>query len=142
MDARLGDSLIAQRSPALLAAIFSLIALLLTAIGTYGVLSYAVALRRGEIGVRMALGALPRQIQMQFLAIALRLLAIGTVLGVIGAWWAGRAMRGLLYHVPPIHLPVLIGTGVAMALVSFVACLVPSQRAARISPIEGLARQQ
>jgi predicted permease len=142
MDARIGDSLMPQRSPALLAAIFSLIALLLTAIGTYGVLSYAVALRRGEIGVRMALGALPQQIRMQFLGIALRLLTAGTLLGVIGAWWAGRAMRGLLFHVPPIHVPVLIVTGVAMALVSFAACLVPSQRAARISPMDGLARQQ
>jgi predicted permease len=140
MDARIGDSLVAQRSPALLAAIFSLIALLLTAIGTYGVLSYAVALRRGEIGVRMALGALPRHIRMQFLGIALRLLAAGTVLGIIGAWWAGRAMQSLLFHVPSMHVPVLAITAVAMALVSFLACVVPSQRAARISPMEGLSK--
>jgi ABC-type antimicrobial peptide transport system permease subunit len=77
---------------------------------------------------------------MQFLGIALRLLTAGTVLGVLGAWLAGRAMRSLLFHVPPIYVPVLIVTGVAMALVSFLACLVPSQRAARISPMEGLAK--
>ncbi|MEO8131728.1 MAG: ADOP family duplicated permease, partial [Bryobacteraceae bacterium] len=81
MDARIGDSLVAQRSPALLAAIFSLIALLLTAVGTYGVLSYAVAQRRREIGVRIALGARPGQIRGQFLALALRLMAAGTLIG-------------------------------------------------------------
>jgi hypothetical protein len=142
MDARIDDSLAAQRSPALLAALFSLIAVLLTAVGTYGVLSYAVALRRGEIGVRMALGALPRQIRAQFLTLALRLLTAGLVLGVAGALLAGRAMRTLLYHVQPMHLPVLAWTAAAVALVSFLACLVPSDRAARISPMEGLSHRQ
>ena len=142
MDARIGNSLIAQRSPALLTGLFSAIALLLTAIGTYGVLSYAVSLRRGEIGVRMALGALPRQIRGQFLGLALRLVMAGTVLGIGGAWLAGRAMSGLLFHVPPTNLPILAGAAAAMALVSFAACLLPSHRAARISPMEGLSHRQ
>ena len=141
MDARIGSSLIAQRSPALLTALFSMIAMLLTALGTYGVLSYAVSLRRGEIGVRVALGALPRQIRGQFLALTLRLLAAGTALGVAGAWLAGRAMRSLLFHVPPMHIPVLAGAAAAMAFVSMLACLLPSDRAARISPIEGLSHR-
>jgi predicted permease len=142
MDARIGNSLIAQRSPALLTGLFSAIALLLTAIGTYGVLSYAVSLRRGEIGVRMALGALPGQIRGQFLALALRLVMAGTALGIGGSWLAGRAMRSLLFHVPPTHLPILAGAAAAMALVSFAACLLPSHRAARISPMEGLSHRQ
>ncbi len=107
MDTRIADSLVAQRSPALLAGIFSVIAVLLTAVGTYGVLSYAVAQRRREIGVRMALGARPEQIRGQFLAIALRLLAAGTILGIIGAWLTGRAMRTLLFQVPPLHVATL-----------------------------------
>ena len=81
MDTRIADSLVAQRSPAFLAGIFSLIAILLVGVGTYGVLSYAVAQRRREIGVRMALGARPGQIRSQFLALALRLLVAGTILG-------------------------------------------------------------
>ena len=85
MEVRIADSLMARRSPALLAGIFASVALLLAAMGTYGVLSYAVAQRRREIGVRMALGALPSQIRNQFLFLGLRLLAIGTILGMTGA---------------------------------------------------------
>ncbi len=130
-----------RRSPALLAGIFSAIALLLTAIGTYGVLSYAVTQRRREIGVRMALGARPEQIRNQFLSLALRLLAVGTMLGMLGGWIAGQAMRTVLFHVPPIHPAILAGAAGIIGVVSLVACLVPSRRASRISPMEVLASQ-
>jgi len=139
METRISDSLITRRAPALLAILFSAIALLLTAIGTYGILSYAVAQRRREIGVRMALGARPQQIRGQFLALGLRLLAAGTMLGVAGAWVTGRAMRNLLFHVPPFHVATLAGTACIIGLVSLVACLVPAHQAARISPTEALA---
>ena len=139
MDSRIAGSLVAQRSPALLAGIFSLIAILLVAVGTYGVLSYAVAQRRREIGVRMALGARPGQIRSQFLALALRLLAAGVILGAIGAWLTGRAMRTLLFQVPPLHLATLTAAAGIIGVVSLVACLLPSQRATRISPAEALA---
>ena len=139
MDTRIADSLVAQRSPALLAAIFSVIAVLLVGVGTYGVLSYAVAQRRREIGVRMALGARPGQIRGQFLAVALRLLVAGTILGAMGAWLTGRAMRTLLFQVPPLHVATLAAASGIIAVVSLVACLLPSQRAARISPVEALA---
>ena len=141
MDTRIADSLVARRSPALLAGLFSGIALLLTAIGTYGVLSYAVAQRRREIGVRMALGAQPRQIRSQFLSLALRLLATGTILGIIGAWLTGQAMQAVLFHVQPLNPTILAGAGSLMGLVSLAACLLPSQRAARISPMEALSEQ-
>jgi predicted permease len=139
METRISDSLIMRRAPALLATLFSAIALLLTAIGTYGILSYAVAQRRREIGIRMALGARPQQIRGQFLALGLRLMAAGTMLGVSGAWVTGRAMRNLLFHVPPFHVATLAGTACIIGLVSLVACLAPSHRAARISPTEALA---
>jgi predicted permease len=141
METRIADSLVARRSPALLAGLFSAIAVLLTAICTYGVLSYAVAQRRREIGVRMALGARPAQIRKQFLSLALRLLAGGTLLGVIGAWLAGRAMQTLLFHVPGLDWVMLATAAGIMAIVALVACLLPSQRAARISPMEALADQ-
>ena len=138
METRIADSLIARRSPALLASLFSGMALLLTAIGTYGVLSYAVAQRRREIGVRMALGALPRQIRSQFLSLSLRLFAGGTLFGLIGAWQAGRAMQAVLFHVPALNPAILAGAACVTGVVCLAACLVPSQRAARISPMEAL----
>ena len=141
MDARIADSLIARRSPALLSGLFSAIALLLTAIGTYGVLSYAVAQRRREIGVRMALGAQPGQIRSQFLSLSLRLLAAGTLLGLLGAWQSGRAMRAVLFQVPPLDLPILAAAACVTGVVCLAACLLPSQRAARISPMEALTEE-
>ena len=141
METRIADSLIARRSPALLSGFFSGIALLLTAIGTYGVLSYAVAQRRREIGVRMALGAQPRQIRSQFFSLSLRLLTGGTLLGLIGAWQAGRVMRTVLFHVPPLNLPILAGAACVTGVVCLAACLLPAQRAARISPMETLTEE-
>jgi predicted permease len=141
MDTRIADSLITRRSPALLAGIFSAIALLLTAIGTYGVLSYAVAQRRREIGIRIALGASTGQIRAQFFSLALRLLAVGTLLGVTGAWLTGRAMRSLLYHVPPFDWLTLTAAAAILGVVSLIACVLPSHRAAKVSAVEALAEQ-
>jgi predicted permease len=138
METRIADSLVTRRAPALLAVLFSAIALLLTAIGSYGVLSYAVDQRRREIAVRMALGAQPGQIRNQFLSLALHLLAYGVVLGSIGAWVAGRAMQTVLFHVPAPDLTILAAVAAVMGLVTVVACLLPSYRAARISPVEAL----
>ena len=141
MDGRIEDSLMARRSPALLGGIFSAIALLLIAIGTYGVLSYSVAQRRREIGVRIALGALPRQIRAQFFSLALRLLAGGTVLGLTGAWMTGQAMQAVLFQVPT-HSPLLLtGTVGIISAVSLAACLLPAHHATRISPMQVLSDQ-
>ena len=130
-----------RRSPALLAGVFSGIALLLTAIGTYGVLSYAVAQRRREMGLRIALGARPGQVRSQFVRLALRLLGAGTVLGAGGAWMTGRAMQAMLFQVPPLHAATLLATTITMGVVALTACLLPSNRAARTSPMEVLAEE-
>ncbi|MFL6589539.1 MAG: ABC transporter permease [Chthoniobacterales bacterium] len=138
MEARVDDSLIARRSPALLAAIFASVALLLAAIGTYGVLSYAVAQRRREIGIRMAVGAQRHQIGAQFLSLGLRLLGAGTILGLAGAWLAGRTMQTVLFGVPTLHFATLFGTALLMSTVSLIACLIPARRAAKLNPMEAL----
>ena len=138
MDTRITESLIARRSPALLAGIFAGVALLLAAIGTYGVLSYAVAQRRREIGIRMALGAQRGQIGAQFLSLGLRLLAAGTVLGLIGAWLAGRAMQSVLFDVPTLHVATLLGTALVLGAVSLIACLIPARRATKVDPMIAL----
>jgi len=138
MDTRIAESLIARRSPALLAGIFAGVALLLAAIGTYGVLSYAVAQRQREIGIRMAIGAQRGQIGAQFLSLGLRLLAAGTILGLIGAWSAGRAMQSVLFDVPTLPVPTLLGTALVMSTVSLVACLIPARRATKVDPVIAL----
>jgi putative ABC transport system permease protein len=139
MQTRIDRSLMSRRSPAMLAAGFAAIALLLTALGTYGLLSYAVTQRRREIALRMALGAGPGQVRSQFVRLAARLLIAGVALGLVGAWMTGRAMRGVLFHVPPVDARVLGLTALVMAVVCLLACLLPSQRAARISPSEALS---
>jgi predicted permease len=141
METRIADSLVARRSPALLAILFSGIAMLLTAVGTYGMLSYAVTQRRREIGLRMALGARPEQVRGQFLSLALRLLAAGTALGVLGAWLTGRAMQAVLFQVPPLHVATLAVTAGLLGAVSLAACLLPSHRAARVSPMVVLSEE-
>jgi predicted permease len=138
METRVDDSLVSRRSPALLTAIFASVALLLAAIGTYGVVSYAVAQRQREIGVRMALGALPKQVLGQFLKLGAELLAVGATLGVAGAWAAGRAMQKILFEVSPVRADVLAATLGVMALVVVAACFVPARRAAKVDPMIAL----
>lgn len=138
MQGRVSDSLAGRRVPVLLAALFAAVALLLAAVGIYGVLAYSVLQRQREIGVRMALGAQPAQILRQFLGLGCRLLAIGLPLGLLGAWLAGRAMSGLLFGVTPADPAVLGGTTLLLVVVAMLACLLPSQRAARTAPIEAL----
>ena len=138
MQVRIDDSLVVRRSPAILAGIFAGVALLLAAVGTYGVLAYAVGERRREIGVRMALGALPGQILLQFVGLGARLLAAGLVVGVIGAWLVGRAMQSELYGVTAIHAGVFAATAGVMIAVVLLAVYVPSRRAAQVSPLEAI----
>ena len=138
MQARIDESLIPRRSPTLLAVIFAVVALALAAIGTYGVLAYAVAQRRREIGVRMALGALPRQIRQQFLRVGMRLLVAGLALGSFGAWGVVRAMKSVLYEVGAMPLGVVAATAGVMIVVVLLACWLPGRRAARVDPMEAL----
>ena len=139
MDGRIEDSLTTRRAPVMLAGIFAAVALLLAGIGTYGILAYAVAQRQREVGVRMALGASPAKVRGQFLSLGLRLLAIGLVLGLIGTWFIGRMLNGLLYNMPDFHFASVFSAACLMALVSQLACLLPSWKASRVPPTVALS---
>ena len=138
METRIAESLIPRRSPAALAGIVAGVALLLAAVGTYGVLSYTIAQRRREIGVRLALGAHTHHVRTHFLALGLRLLGAGMLFGVPGAWAAGRGMESVLFGVPPLHAASLLATALVITAVSFVACLIPALRASRVDPMIAL----
>jgi predicted permease len=138
MDGMIGDSLLSRRSPAVLASLFSCLAVLLTAVGIYGVVGYAVAERRREIALRVALGATPGQVRAGFLSLAGRLVATATGLGLAGAWAAGQGLRAVLFDVQPVEVPVFAAAAGVTAAVALVACLIPSARAARVAPAEVL----
>ena len=81
---------------------------------------------------------MPKQIARQFLSLGLRLVAVGTILGVVGAWIASRAMQSVLFHVSTLDVTALAGPAVIMMVVSLVACLLPMLRASRVDPMEAL----
>jgi predicted permease len=141
MEARVTASLAAQRTPALLAGLFAGVAVLLTAIGTYGLLSYAVAQRRREIGVRLALGARPGQVSREYVSSGARLLAAGMTLGLIGSWGSGRVLKTLLFDVPGFDGQTVALTLTGLGAITFAACLVPAYRASRVSPVLALAEE-
>ena len=138
MESRVDESLTTRRSPAFLTGIFAAVALVLAAVGIYGVLSYAVTQRHREIGVRIALGAMPKQVLAHFLSLGTKLLLLGTVLGLVGAWAAGRAMQTILFGVSSVQPLVLVATFAATALVVLLACFVPARRAANVDPMVAL----
>jgi putative ABC transport system permease protein len=138
LETNVAQSLGTQRAVASLTAIFAGLALILSAVGLYAVLAYAVSQRRGEIGIRMALGAKPAQVVRLVLSGGLRLVAMGLAIGLAAATGVARMIQTLLFNVRPVD-PLLYG-GVALlfTVVATLACLIPSMRAARIDPIAAL----
>ena len=139
MTARVDESLLDRRVPMLLATGFGIVALLLSAIGIYGVLASGVAQRRREIGIRLALGSTTRQIFGLVLGDGARIVGIGLAIGLAGALAGGRLMNGLLYGVRAAD-PVVIGMAIAtLAIVGFLAIVIPARRATKVSPIVALS---
>jgi len=135
MDDIIAASLAPQRAPTWLFGIFSAIALFLAAIGIYGVLSYFVVQRSQEIGVRMALGAQRSSVLGLILRQGARLIGIGVAVGVVGAFFAARALTSLLFGVKPTDLPTFLSGAVLLAVLGLVACAVPALRATRVDPL-------
>ena len=131
-------SLWARRAYSWLFGVFAVIALLLTAAGMYGTLSYRVSQRTQEIGIRMALGARPEQVLGQVLRDGMTLVSVGVAIGLIGALWATSLLRSLLFGVNA-RDPLIYGTVVLGAMaVALLANLVPARRAAKVDPIVAL----
>ena len=111
------------------------VALMLAALGTYGVIAFAVSQRLREIGIRLALGATPRQIQSLIAAAGLRLVAVGAVAGLAGAWASTRALQGILAGTSPTDPVVFALVTIVLGSVGLLAAWIPARRAARVDPI-------
>ena len=114
------------------------VSLLLGAIGLYGVLSYAVTLRTREIGVRLALGAPPRQLMRSVVRNGMVLAGIGLVLGLAGAAGLTRFLGTLLFETEPLDPPTFVATTVALFVIAVLASYLPARRAAAVSPLESM----
>jgi len=137
-DEYISRSLARPRFNALLLSIFAGTALLLTAIGIYGVMAYSVAQRTNEIGIRMALGANKSSIFRLIVGQAMTLVAISVVLGLAGAFAATRLLSSLLYGVGASDPTTFIAIVLFLSVVAFLAAWMPARRAARVNPIEAL----
>lgn len=138
MDGMVADTTRMRRFNMLLMGVFSGVALLLAAVGLYGVIAYSVAQRRHEIGIRLSLGAAPRAVTAMVLGQGMRLVAAGMAAGVVGAVMLGRLVASQLYGVSPAEPRVIAGVGLLLALAGLLACLVPAIRASRLPPMIAL----
>lgn len=138
LDARVSASVAAPRFAAAVLGGFAAAAALLAAIGLYGVLSYGVAQRRREIGVRAAVGATRGQLIGMVLAEGLTVVAIGLVAGLALAAWLSRLLQSLLFGVTPLDAWAYAAAPIVMLAVAVVAAVVPARRAAAVDPAEAL----
>jgi putative ABC transport system permease protein len=141
MEQLLSDSVGQRRLSMLLLGLFATIALALASIGIYGVMSYSVALRSRELGIRMALGAARGNVLQLVMRQGMTLVVIGLVLGVLGALGLTRFMATQLFGVQPTDPTTFTLVAVGLAMVAMVATLVPAMRATRVDPLEALRQE-
>lgn len=138
MTEMVAGSVARQRFTMLLLALFGVVALVLAAIGIYGIVSYGVKRRTREIGIRMALGARPADVQRLVVGQAMRMAAIGLVIGMAGALSATRLMRRLLYGVSATDPATFVAIALLLAAVAFLASWIPARRALATEPTSAL----
>ena len=141
MEERLADSLAPQRFHLLLIGIFAVIAMVLAAVGVYGVMSYVVMRRTREIGIRMAMGAQPGQVLRLVLGESIALASVAVLAGLGGAWALTRYLHSMLYGVTALDNATCAIMGIALATIAITASFVPARRAARIDPMTALREE-
>jgi putative ABC transport system permease protein len=138
MDKLVADSLTQRRFAMLLLGLFAFVALALAVVGIYGVMSYMVAQRTNEIGIRMALGAQLADVLKMVIGQGMVPVLIGVCLGVAGAFAATRLMASLLYGVTATDPLTFVGVPLLLAGVALLACLIPARRATKVNPMTAL----
>ncbi|HEX8748287.1 MAG TPA: FtsX-like permease family protein, partial [Pyrinomonadaceae bacterium] len=138
MEERLNQSLSQPRFSAVLLGLFALVALVLAAVGIYGVISYTVTQRTHEIGIRMALGASAQDILKMVVGQGMMLTLIGVGIGLVAAFLLTRAMSSLLFEVSSFDPLTYAGVSLLLVIIAFIACYIPARRATRVDPMIAL----
>jgi putative ABC transport system permease protein len=138
MTRRMQNSIAPQRLNLVLLASFAFIALLLAAVGIYGVMAESVTQRTQEIGIRMALGAQVKDVLALVLRNGMKLALIGVAIGLVGALWLTKLMSKLLFGVSPTDAATFAVVAVILLAVAFVACYIPARRASKVDPLVAL----
>jgi putative ABC transport system permease protein len=132
------DSMTQPRFSMLLLTAFGALALILASIGIYGVISYSVAQRTQEIGIRLALGAQPRNVFRMILGHGARLAGLGVLIGFLAAFGVTRLMTSLLFGIRPTDPLTLVAVPALLMAVALLACYLPARRATRVDPMVAL----
>jgi ABC-type antimicrobial peptide transport system permease subunit len=138
LDDVIGSTIARPRAISVLLGVFALVALLLAAVGVYGVMAYSVQERTQEIGVRMALGATKASVLRLMLGQALRLVFIGIAIGLVAAGALTRLLEQLLFEVEPLDPWTFTATALVLLVVATVASSVPARRSMRMAPVDAL----
>src|SRR5215510_9750641 len=138
MTEHLRDSLSRRRFNLILLSIFSCVALALAAIGIYGVISYGVTQRTHEMGIRMALGAKPRDVLKLVVRQAMVLVLGGVGMGLLASWGLTRLMKGLLFSISVTDPMTFAAIAVLMTFIALLACVIPARRATKVDPLVAL----
>ena len=141
LENRLGEFLTQRRFQTLLLTGFSVVALLIAAIGIYGLIQYSIATRTHEIGIRMAVGAQAGEIFRMIIGEGLKLSLTGLVLGLVGALWLGRAGSSLLFGVTATDPLTFVTVSLLLTAVATAACYFPARRAMKVEPIVALRQE-
>jgi putative ABC transport system permease protein len=138
LESLVGNSIAAQRFNALLFSVFAVVALLLSVGGIYGVMSYAVAQRSHELGVRVALGARSRDVLKLVIGQGMKLTLAGVAVGLVLAFGLTRTLRNMLFEVSATDPSMFVGVAAMLAAVALLACYIPARRAIRADPLVAL----
>jgi putative ABC transport system permease protein len=138
MEEYMSASVAAPRFNTTLLSIFAGVALVLTIVGLYGVMSYSVVQRTNEIGIRLALGAQSRDVLLMIVKQGSKLIIVGLVIGLAGAFAATRVIASLLFGVTTKDPFTFIAAAVLLAIVGLLACYIPAWRATKVDPLEAL----